>query len=71
MNKYFIYGAGGNESYVKTSIAAGGNQEAWVELAKNGLIAEISFLEQYLRQKSRCFCMNPADFRSLENPLVD
>ena len=26
---------------------------------------------QYLRQKLRSFCMNPADFRSLENPLVD
>lgn len=26
---------------------------------------------QYLRQKLRCFRMNPTDFRGLENPLVD
>ena len=30
-----------------------------------------NFLSQYLRQKSRRFSMNPADFRSLENPVVD
>jgi len=32
---------------------------------------QASTVNQYLRQKSCCFCMNPADFRSLENPLVD
>ena len=29
------------------------------------------YIIQYLRQKSRRFSMNPADFRGLENPVVD
>jgi cupin 2 domain-containing protein len=32
---------------------------------------EIHVLMQYLRQKSGCFRMNPADFCDLENPVVD
>jgi len=44
-------------------------QERWVRIFQTGMIVEA--LKQYLRQKSCCFCMNPADFRSLENPLVD
>jgi hypothetical protein len=28
-------------------------------------------LNQYLRQKSGCFSMDSADFRGLENPVVD
>lgn len=44
MNKYFIYHAKNYDAYIETSIAAGGNREAWDEFAKNGLIAEISFL---------------------------
>ena len=39
----------------------------------NTLKAELGHwsLYQYLRQNSCCFCMNSADFRGLENPLVD
>jgi hypothetical protein len=33
--------------------------------------SESGHLDQYLRQKSGCFRMNPADFCDLENPVVD
>lgn len=49
MNGYFRnfnrYGSENEDTYLEMSIVAGGNHEAWDELTKNGLLAEISFLE--------------------------
>jgi len=44
MNKYFRSFTR-YTTYLNVSIAAGGNHEAWEELTKNGLLAEISFLD--------------------------
>ena len=35
------------------------------------LVTDNSWQCQYLRQKLHCFCMNPADFCDLKNPVVD
>ncbi|WP_432740707.1 hypothetical protein ABXJ76_11865 [Methylobacter sp. G7] len=43
MTKYFT-NVTRYTTYLHTSIAAGGDKEAWDELTKNGLLAEISFL---------------------------
>jgi len=46
-------------------------KQAYRLYCKSALMGDAISSYQYLRQKSCCFCMNPADFRGLENPLVD
>lgn len=44
MNRYFSY-PHRYTTYLEVSIVSGGDPEAWGELTQNGLLAEISFLE--------------------------
>ncbi len=50
MNKYFSYprkfATGDEGKYVEVSIVSGGDRDAWNELTKNGLKAEVLFLKE-------------------------